>query len=340
MRQTNTIAVVIPAYNVVDHILGVLGEIGPEVSRIFVVDDACPQNSGAFVEENSHDPRVTVVRHEVNQGVGGAMMTGYRAALETDVDIIVKVDGDGQMDPKLISTIVDPIALGEADYVKGNRFFDLDEIHRMPRIRILGNAALSFVTKLSTGYWDLFDPTNGFTAIHRDALRLLPLKKISKRYFFETDMIFQLGLIRAVVADVPINARYGDEVSGLKIRNIFTEFLMKHSRNLVRRIFYNYYLRGMSVASIELPLGILLLLFGGVYGIVRWTSSAESGVVTPAGSVMLSAMPILIGIQLILAFFAFDFASVPRRVIHRRAHSDRRFPATEPAKNLDGKAQL
>jgi len=314
------IAVVIPSYRVRKHILDVIGEIGPEVTRIYVVDDCCPEESGNFVEENCKDERVRVIRLPKNQGVGGAVMMGYRAAIDEGADIIVKVDGDGQMDPSLIPGFVAPISSGEADYTKGNRFFNLEKIRAMPRIRLFGNAILSFMTKFSSGYWDLFDPTNGYTAIHADVARYLPFDKISRRYFFETDMLFRLNTLRAVVVDIPMDARYGDEISSLKISKVVGEFLVKHVRNFIKRIFYNYYLRDMSLASIELPLGLLLFAFGIGFGGWHWMYAAREGISTPAGTVMLSAFPALIGLQLILAFLAYDISSLPRRAIHQKLH--------------------
>jgi dolichol-phosphate mannosyltransferase len=315
------IAVVIPTYKAKSHILGVIREIGPEVSRIYVVDDCCPDHSGQFVESHCDDKRVVVIKHLVNQGVGGAVMTGYQAGIADGMNILVKIDSDGQMDPHLISEFVRPILDGEADYTKGNRFFDLENVRSMPKIRLFGNAVLSLMCKLSSGYWNLFDPTNGYTAVHADVARRLPFAKISQRYFFETDMLFRLNTLRAVVLDVPMEARYADEVSHLKISQIIGEFLSKHVRNFAKRIFYNYYLRDMSLASIELPLGILMLSFGLVYGGYHWVDSAKAGVATPAGTVMLSAMPLLMGLQLILAFVSFDIASVPKRPLQqRRAH--------------------
>jgi glycosyltransferase involved in cell wall biosynthesis len=318
MSTTATVAVVIPSYKVTRHILGVIAGIGPEVQRIYVIDDSCPDHSGDFVSANCRDPRVTVLRHEQNQGVGGAVMTGYRAAIEDGATVIVKVDGDGQMDARLIPAFVAPILAGEADYTKGNRFFNLEQIGAMPPMRLVGNAVLSLLTKLSSGYWDLFDPTNGFTAIHADAARFLPFDKISKRYFFETDMLFRLNTLGAVVADVPMDAVYGDEVSNLKISRIVTEFAAKHARNFFKRLFYNYYLRNMSLASIELPLGVLLLVFGVVFGISHWVQSAHEQTSTPAGTVMLAGLPIIMGVQLILAFLAYDIAAVPRRPLHKK----------------------
>ncbi len=318
MHPSNSISVVIPSYRVSRHILGVIAGIGPEVTRIYVVDDQCPDNSGDFVSANCRDPRVTVLRHAHNQGVGGAVLTGYAAAIADGAQVIVKVDGDGQMDARLIPDFVAPILAGEADYTKGNRFFDLEQIRSMPPLRLFGNAVLSLMTKVSSGYWDLFDPTNGYTAIHADAARHLPFDKISRRYFFETDMLFRLNTLNAVVVDVPMDAVYGDEVSNLKVSQIVTEFLLKHVRNFFKRLFYNYYLRNMSLASIELPLGLTLIALGSGYGIWHWIASARANLTTPAGTVMLAALPIMMGVQLTLAFLAYDIASVPRHPIHKK----------------------
>jgi dolichol-phosphate mannosyltransferase len=249
-------------------------------------------------------------------------------AIELDAGVLVKIDGDGQMDPAIISDFTGPIVRGEADYTKGNRFFDLTEIRTMPAIRIVGNAALSFMTKLSTGYWDIFDPTNGYTAIRADVARQLRFEKLSRRYFFETDMLFRLNTLRAVVVDVPMDAHYGDERSNLRIGRIFGEFLYKHARNFTKRIFYNYYLRDLSAASVELVLGMAMVLFGSIYGAMHWLHSKNLDEVTPAGTVMLSAMPIILGLQLLLAFLHYDIASVPRRVIRR---TPRRVLRTPPA---------
>lgn len=311
------ISVVIPAYKVRPHILPLLADIGPEVSRIYVVDDACPDGSGRLVEAECRDERVTVLFNPRNLGVGGAVMNGYRAAMADGAEVIVKIDGDGQMDPVLVPAFVNPIMRGEADYTKGNRFYDLTLVQSMPLVRILGNAALSFMAKFSTGYWNIFDPTNGYTAIHAGAARLLPLEKISQRYFFESDILFRLNIIRAVVVDVPMKAKYDAEVSNLRISGIIGEFLYKHMRNACKRIFYNYFLRDMSAASLELVMGILFLVFGTTYGLYHWISAAVSSSATPAGTVMVAAMPIILGLQLILSFLNHDMMTIPRTTFWR-----------------------
>ena len=313
-----SIAVVIPSFRVTNQILDVLSGIGPEVSNIFVVDDSCPDNSGDFVEKNSKDKRVTVLRHRENQGVGGAVITGYKAALEAGVDIVVKVDGDGQMDPALIPTLVEPILAGEADYAKGNRFDSLEDLYEMPRLRIFGNAVLSLWSKQSTGYWRITDPTNGFTAIHRKALENIHLDKLRKTYFFESDMLFRLSIINAVVTDVPMKARYGEEKSHLKIRKVLVEFPIRHTINLLKRIFYRYYLREWSIASIELPVGLSLLVFGVWFGIASFIEASGAGRATTVGQVTVAAIGIILGVQLLLSFLAFDVSSEPKIPRQRR----------------------
>jgi len=315
--RSASIAVVIPSYKVRNHILGVLGSIGPEVSDIYVVDDCCPEASGDLVTEQCRDPRVHVVRHTVNQGVGGAVLTGYREAIDGGAEVIVKIDGDGQMNPALLPQFVLPIVEGWADYTKGNRFYDLTHITRMPMARLVGNAGLSFMTKISTGYWSIFDPTNGYTAINARAAAHLPFDKISRRYFFETDVLFRLNTLRAVVADVPMDAVYGDEESSLKISKVLFEFPRKHAANFVKRIFYNYFLRDMTAATFELVIGTCLLIFGLAFGLQHWIKAITESVPTPLGTIMLSALPVLIGLQLLLSFLNFDVANVPSRPISR-----------------------
>ncbi|VFR44501.1 Glycosyl transferase, group 2 family protein [plant metagenome] len=311
------IAVVIPCYKVVNHIVDVIGRIGPEVARIYAVDDCCPEKSGDFIEQHITDPRVRVLRHQTNLGVGGAVMTGYAAALEDGMEVAVKVDGDGQMNPALIPHFIRPIVEGEADYTKGNRFFDIDSLSQMPRSRLFGNACLSFLNKLSSGYWHVFDPTNGYTAIHCSVLAKLPLQKISKRYFFETDMLFRLNTIRAAVVDIGMDARYDAEISNLKISKVIPEFAAKHLRNCLKRIFYNYYLRDLSLASFQLPLGIAMTSFGVLYGGYHWMQSSSQNVLSPSGTVTLSAVSIILGVQFLLAFLAQDIAAVPNRPLSR-----------------------
>jgi hypothetical protein len=187
----------------------------------------------------------------------------------------------------------------------------------MPSIRLFGNAGLSLLTKISTGYWNITDPTNGYTAIHRDVLKMLPLEMLSKRFFFESDMLFRLSLYRAVVWDVPMQARYGTEKSNLSIIKTLWEFPWKHFKNFHKRLFYNYYLRDVSAASIELPLGIVLWWFGLIFGIASYNQSMETGVAATTGTVMISVVPLILGFQLLLAFVSHDVSAVPNRPKHK-----------------------
>jgi glycosyltransferase involved in cell wall biosynthesis len=305
-------AVVIPSYKVTNHILEVLAGIGPEVEKIYVIDDACPENSGEFVTKHNKDKRVQVIRHEVNLGVGGAVVTGYKAALKDQMDVVVKVDGDGQMNPALISSIARPVLEGNADYAKGNRFDSLENLFAMPKIRIFGNAVLSLWSKLSSGYWSVTDPTNGYTAIHRKALEAISLDKLRKSYFFESDLLFRLSIVNAVVMDVPMVSVYGEEKSHLRIRKVLFEFPWRHTVNLLKRVFYKYYLREWSVASFELPLGFGLTIFGAWFGLARYFEASSIGQATTAGQVTLSAVALILGVQLLLSFLSYDVQSEPR----------------------------
>lgn len=317
----------IPCYRVSAHVLSVIARIGPEVWRIYVVDDACPEHTGDLVERSTPDSRVRVLRNAVNRGVGGAVMAGYEAALLDGADVMVKIDGDGQMDPSLLPRFVEPILKGQADYTKGNRFFDLLSLRGMPRLRLYGNAVLSLMAKVSTGYWTLFDPTNGYTAIDARVASWLRFESVSERYFFETDMLFRLNTLRAVVIDVPMDSVYANEQSNLRITRILGEFLVRHVRNAFKRVFYNYFLRDMSVASLELVVGLGMFIFGGVWGVLRWSESAQTGVAAPLGTIMLAVLPVLLGTQLLLSFLAYDVASVPTQAcssrLGRRALSER-----------------
>ena len=318
MWKEKRVAVVIPCFRVCGTILSVIRAIDPSVSAIYVVDDCCPEQSGKFVRENISDSRVRILSHARNLGVGGASLTGFRKALEEGAEIIVKMDGDGQMDPGLLPHFVTPIAEGYADYTKGNRFFNLEDVAVMPPGRLVGNAALSFAAKLSTGYWHVFDPTNGYLAIDAAVFSWLPVGKIDSGFFFETDMLYRLNTLRAVVVDIPMTAVYGATESNFKFSREAFRFVRGHARNCMSRIFYNYFLRDFNVASLELALGIMCLLFGGVFGTIRWVEGSIRDAFNSSGTVMLSALPIILGTMLLLAFVAYDIESVPRLPIHKR----------------------
>ena len=310
--ENRVISVVIPAYKVSTHLKDLLPRIGSEIQHIIVVDDFCPEGSGRVAEElASSDKRIIVIFHDQNLGVGGAVKSGYVEALKLHSDIIIKLDGDGQMNPQNIMRLIDPIVRDFANYTKGNRFYDVEAIMQMPKIRILGNLALSFMSKLSTGYWMIFDPNNGFTAIDSETLQRVPLNKIDNRYFFESDMLFRLNLCRANVRDIPLPAIYGGEVSNLSVTKSFFAFLYKHNRNFWKRISYSYFLREFTLASIEFLLGTFLLMFGVGFGLLNYIKSQIANTATPTGTLILIALSVLSGLQVLLGFFSYDIQISP-----------------------------
>ena len=304
------VAVVIPCYRVARHIEAVLAGVPGEVEHILVVDDACPEGSGEVAAKVA-DPRVEVIRHTVNKGVGGAVVTGYRRALELGCEVVVKMDSDGQMDPAELPRLLEPVATGRADYAKGNRFRHHAQLKAMPAMRLLGNSVLSFMVKAASGQWGVMDPTNGYTAIHARALAELDIDRLAERYFFESDMLIQLGTLGLPVEDVAIPARYGDENSSLRIGEAAVLFPPLLLKGFLRRVALRYFLDDFNIASLYLVVGLPLLLFGTVLGLEQWAESVASGVTRSAGTVMLAAMPIIIGFQLLLQAIAYDVAATP-----------------------------
>jgi glycosyltransferase involved in cell wall biosynthesis len=306
------IAIVIPAYKVKEGLRGLLLSIPNDINSIIVVDDKCPQFSG-IEAENANDSRITVLYHKQNMGVGGAVITGYKKALEYGCDIIVKLDGDGQMDPAHIHTLIEPLINDDADYAKGNRFMDFKALRAMPKVRLFGNSVLSFLVKIASGYWNIIDPTNGYTAIHRRTLEKLNLDNLAKRYFFESDMLIHLNIIKAVVHDIAIPARYGNEKSSLNITKIIFQFPPKLLKGLVKRIFLKYFVYDFNMASVYILLGLPMFLFGISYGIIEWIDSIISGDLKTAGTIMLIALPIIVSFQMLLQAVDIDIHSIPRK---------------------------
>jgi glycosyltransferase involved in cell wall biosynthesis len=310
--QTYCIAAVIPCYHVEREIQSVLETIPSYIKHIIVVDDASPDSTADLVAASAkHDERILLVRHPSNQGVGGAMVTGYRKALELGAQVVVKIDGDGQMDMDHLARLVQPLVDGKADYTKGNRFRDFKSLQRMPFIRRVGNMGLAFLAKAATGYWHIFDPTNGFNAIRSEVLALLTLDKVDRTYYFETSMLANLYLVGAVVKDVPMPARYQGEVSSLLIHRILFEFPGKLMATFLRRLMLKNFIYDFSMGSIYLLASLPLLVFGLTFGIYKWIHYASMGVPAPTGTVMLPTLSLLLGIQLLLSAIEIDLRSVP-----------------------------
>jgi hypothetical protein len=276
------------------------------------VDDSCPHSSGEIAEKIG-DKRLTVIYHEKNLGVGGAIVSGYKKALELGCDIMIKLDGDGQMDPSNIPELIAPILNNRADYTKGNRFRDFHALPKMPKLRLLGNSCLSFFLKLASGYWDIMDPTNGFTAAHKKVFEEINLDNLSKAYFFESDMLINLNIANAVVKDVSFPTKYGDENSSLKIWKILINFPFKIVKGFIKRVFLKYFIYDFNMASVYILLGTPLFAFGILFGLFEWVQSSLTGLLRSPGTIMLIALPIIISFQMLLQAVNIDINSVPKK---------------------------
>jgi dolichol-phosphate mannosyltransferase len=279
------VAVVLPCYRVKQKIVGVVESLIGKVDYIFAVDDKCPEESGAWLAQNCKDPSVRVLFHEVNQGVGGAMITGYEAALATDAQVIVKMDGDGQMDSRFLPRLIAPLLAGKADFAKGNRFFDLRALRSMPRTRRIGNFGLTLLTKAASGFWHLSDPTNGYFALRRGALGLVNFHLLDRRYFFEISLLVQLNVVRAVAVDVPIPAIYGDENSSLNPNAGVDDFSGKLLGGFrIHRIWWRYFIYDINIVSVFLVAGMVMFVGGTVFGAWRWSANVEQGIESKRGN--------------------------------------------------------
>lgn len=311
MYRNRTIAAVVPAYKE-EKLIGTVITTMPEyVDHIVVVDDCSPDGTSAAAQAVG-DPRVTVIRHEENKGVGGAIITGHRAAGELGADIDVVMAGDAQMDPAYLPELLEPLIDGGLGFAKANRFFSLRSFESMPRYRIFGNIVLSFLTKLASGYWHLFDPQNGYTAITQDVLRRLPLERIASRYSFENDLLINLNILRVPAIDVPIPAVYGEEVSSIKLKRVVPELARLLFFGFWKRFFFKYVLWSFSPIALFLFSGLFLTLFGLAWGI--WVLIYTLGPsAASAGSVLLSVAPLLVGIQMLLYALMLDIQESPDR---------------------------
>ena len=312
--MTNDIAVVIPCFIVGTHIATVIRALPPEIAWIIAVDDCSADDTANILRElQQENAKIVYLRHERNQGVGGAMLSGFRKSLELNSAVTIKIDGDNQMDSAYIPQLVRPILQGAADYTKGNRFRDFQALKQMPVIRRIGNVGLSFCIKAASGYWNIFDPTNGFIAISNEMLRTINLGRIHQRFFLESSMLIELYHASCVIQEIPMKARYGFETSTLSITKTLIGFPPRLLFALLRRILLRYYLFDFNVASVYILCGLPLFLFGALYGLINFIKYGSSHVSAPTGTVVIPTLLIILGFQLLLAAISFDVANYPKK---------------------------
>jgi glycosyltransferase involved in cell wall biosynthesis len=309
--MTKKIIVVIPVFKVAQQIEKVIDDMPDFIDEIIVVDDACPEQSGKLIDNLGYK-NITIIYHKKNQGTGGAMITGFKKALAMKADIIVKVDGDGQMDLSQMKALIEPLEQG-FDYAKGNRFLHFESLKNMPKSRLIGNALLSFFLKIASGYWFVNDVANGYRAITNKALKSINLDKMPKRYFFDLEMIIQLGINRLKIKEVTMPAIYEDEQSSMSILKVLFTFPSKILKGFIKRLLLQYFVYDFNMASVYLLIGIPMLLWGSSFGLYRWYLGMTEGLINNAGVVMSAILPLIIGIQFITQAISIDIQNTPKK---------------------------
>ena len=308
------IALVIPCYKVEKHIEDVILNLPEIIDYIIVVNDCSPDKTAVILRRLTNtNPKIIYIEHSINQGVGGAMISGYQKSLELNCEFTIKMDGDGQMNAQNIPALIKPLLEDRADFTKGNRFRDFAALRAMPLTRRIGNLGLSFMIKASSGYWNVFDPTNGFTAINNSTLRLINFHKIHKRYFFETSILLELYYTNAVIQDIPMKAIYGDEISGLSRTKTLFEFPPKLLYAFLKRLILKYFLFDFNIGSLYLLIGSPLFAFGLYYGISNYARYSVSHLAAPTGTVIIPTLLIILGFQLLLSAISFDLSNYPKK---------------------------
>ena len=308
------ISVVIPCHNVARHIEDVVRNLPSQIDYIIAVNDCSKDETDSIlIRLAKENEKVIYLKHDLNQGVGGAMITGFKKSLELNSDITVKMDGDNQMDPVYIPALIKPLVEREADFTKGNRFRDFKALRKMPLSRRIGNLGLSFLIKAASGYWNIFDPNNGFIAIRNETLQNIDFDKIHKRYFFESSLLIELYYSNAVVQDIFMKARYGDEISGLSRTKTLFEFPPKLFAAFIRRVILKYFLFEFNIASLFLLFGFPLFILGIVYGIINFIKYTREGIPAPTGTVVIPTLLIILGFQLLLSAANYDINNYPKK---------------------------
>lgn len=301
------VAVVIPCYKVETQIESVLVSLGEDIDCIIAVDDCSPDNTGKILDAAAEkDNRIIVIHHKQNKGVGGAMISGFQKALELSANYVVKLDGDAQMDVSYIGKMVSILSTEKYDFVKGNRFYDRKNIINMPVIRRIGNMGMGFCIKISSGYWHVSDPANGYFAINNSCLKQIETERLSERFFFESSLLIELYYSGAKIKDLPMPAIYGNEHSNLSIFKALFTFPAKLCKAFFRRIFLRYFIFDFNINSMYILLGSPLFLFGIIFGLCKWIHYTRLGIPAPTGTIIISALSIVLGFQMLLASIQYD----------------------------------
>ena len=309
MYKDHKIAAVVPAYNE-SKLIGKTITTMPDFVDFIVVINDCSTDDTSDQARAVNDPRVTVIDHEVNTGVGGAIITGHTAALELGADINVVMAGDAQMDPAYLPDLLDPICEQGYEFTKANRFFSRTSYTGMPVVRMLGSIGLSFATKMASGYWNLFDPQNGYTALARSALLRLDLSRVARGYPFENDLLIWLNIANARAKDIPIPATYGEEVSSMRISRVMLPIAGLLFRGFWRRMLLKHVLASFSAVALLFFTGLFLVFVGTVVGIWLVVETLGPPVAT-TGSVLLSVFPLLTGTHMLITALQLDIQSTP-----------------------------
>ena len=307
MLNNQKIAVAIPCYRVEEHLEKVVAGIPEFVDILLLVDDCSTDGTPVLVDRLADGHRIVALHHTENKGVGGAMKTAFRKAMEMAVDVVVKLDGDGQMDAAYIEPLVE--ALQEGDFAKGNRLFDRRMLRRMPAIRRIGNMGVGFMVKAASGYWNVSDPVNGFFAIRTETLRRMDLDRIADRYFFESSMLIEMHYAGARIHEVSMPAIYADEHSNLSIGKTLFSFPPRLIAAWLRRLHLSYFVYDFNICSLYILVGLPSFLFGLIFGLANWIHYASLSCPSPTGTIMVAVLTFILGFQMLLAAAQYDISA-------------------------------
>lgn len=314
MKDNFKTAIVIPFYNASKQIATVVAAIPDSFDAVIIVNDC--SNDVLPESDISHaindKIELIILNSNSNLGVGGATKIGFKYALENGFDIIIKMDADNQMDAKFLPDLIKPLVNKKAEMTKGNRFSNRKLLKEMPVIRRFGNLFLSFLTKIASGYWHNFDPTNGYFAIKTSVLKKIDFDKLSNRYFFETSLLSQLYFEKARIKDITMPPIYADEKSSMQIWKMPILFSRNLLKIFIKRIFKTYFLYDFNITSIFILLGFPLFVFGLVFGIYNWIFYYNLQQLTPTGTLMIITLSIILGFQLLLQAIQGDIANAPK----------------------------